>query len=118
MFLALAPLRVLGDSPDKAGPHGGVLVGNESHQVELSLDSSHKKVDVYVLKSPDQPPESIGLTLLDANGNRRVFELKALEGPAQPTQYHGTLGPGEQSFIGFEVRIPFQSDPSAVFKSN
>jgi len=118
-LLVMAPTSGLADGPNKTGPHGGVLLGNDSQQVELSIDPAHSSADVYVIKGQKQFPDSIGLTVLDAVGNRRVFELKALESNAASSpQFHGSLDASQQSYVGFEIRIPFTTEPPATLKSN
>lgn len=124
-LLITAPIQGLTGDLTRSGPHGGVLLGNEKHQLELSIDSNdsgRSSFNVYVIKSQNQLPDSLGLTILDSSGNRRTVELKALDsGTSAPTQYRGTTGaldPGEQSYAGFEIRIPFSSDAPSILKSN
>lgn len=119
-LVAFAPLRCLAGAHGKQGPHGGVLVGDENHEVELSIDQGRSTVDVYVIRGQNQFPDSLGLSLLDSSGNKRLLELRATQSPSQalPLQYHGQLEPGQQSYVGFELKIPFALEPAAIFKSN
>ena len=57
-------------------------------------------------------------TLRSTNPRYDLMELKSIDTTVPPTQYHGTLGPGEQSYIGFELRIPLQEEPALVLKSD
>jgi hypothetical protein len=93
---------------------GVVLMGDETHQMEVSMDPGRGSADVYVVKNKGDLPASIALAIVDAKGNRHVYNLKAIDSPAR--RYHGSLGHEAQSFVGVELRIPLGSEPPLVLR--
>ncbi len=70
-------------------------------------------------------PKSIGVTFFDAEGKPTTLELRAADHAREPNRYSGPwksvtsggLNADAQSFVGFEIRIPFGSKSPQVLRS-
>ena len=108
---------------------GGTWVSTQPPKVKVKLDpvnqgvkqSVNQGVHVSLNKGGEQNPSSIGITFVDASGKKTYVELKAANPLQIPTQYEGestaTAGSRAQSYVGFELKIPFGSEKSTVLKS-
>lgn len=107
---------------------GGTWVSDKAPKVKVKLEPAHQGVKqslnqgvhVSMNKGGEQNPPSIGITFVDANGKKTYVELKAVDPFKFPTQYEtssATVNSRAQSFIGFELKIPFGSEKSTVLKS-
>jgi len=101
----------------QAGPHGGVVLSGSGQSVEVSLDPVQSKVNVYVIKSTKEFPKSIGLSLRDSKGKVKQLELQTILPDTNPVQYSTSLVGGSQSYMGFEIKIPFRNEPHLILKS-
>ncbi len=97
------------------GPHGGVLMHSAGQSVEVSVDQ--KRVQVYVLKRTKNFPGAIAVSLKDSEGRSRELQLKTIDPTRDPILYSTPIDGGSQSFVGFEVRIPFKKERPLVIKS-
>ena len=112
------------DDASKLASKAGVWVGGSNPGVQVKVDAISNGVTVTLNKDKDQTPQSVGITFYDTNGNGTALELKST-GPwlwTNPAIYHtqfsGTLSPAAQSFIGFELQIPFGSDNPRIIRSD
>jgi len=127
LLIACLSLTATCFAGDTATPacKSGVWVGNSAPVSQVKVDPTSHGVAVTVNKDKDQVPNSIGITFFDANGNKTALELKAVDPWWEPgftpgstqTRFSGTLGPSAQSFIGFELQIPFGSEAPTVVRS-
>lgn len=103
------------ESP-KPGHLEGAWVAQGVPKIRVEVDSGKKKVQLSLIKPTNRAPRSVGLTFIDSQGNKRLIELRALSPEADQIRYQATLSKAE-SFIGFEVKIPFSSQKPTVIKS-
>lgn len=103
---------------DAQGPHGGILLSQDGQNVEFSVDASKKRVQVYVLKRTKDFPGAIEVSLKDQNGKSRKIQLKSIDPNRDPLHYYTSVTGGSQSYVGFEIRIPFRKEPPMVLKSD
>lgn len=85
---------------------------------KLRLDIDPKKKNISVTFQPGNKTEarSIGITLFDSEGNKTEIELKAMDRTQDPFRYQAPLDKAE-SFVGFELKIPFTSPKAKTIKS-
>lgn len=100
------------------GPHGGIIATSGKEKVEVSIDQSKKKVHVYVIQKTKEFPGSIGIALRNDKGQETVLELKTIDPDRNPLHYSTSLVGGNQSFVGFEIKIPFGRQPPLIFRSH
>lgn len=119
MWIALVSMSFFarGGSAEETGPHGGVVMSNSGQQVEVSIDSNKKRVHVYVLKRTKDFPGAIGISLKDSFGRNTNLELKTSNPKNDPIQYSTPISGGSQSYVGFELKIPFQREKPLIFTS-
>ncbi|MBL7713872.1 MAG: hypothetical protein JNL01_00305 [Bdellovibrionales bacterium] len=99
-------------------------VGQNPAGLQVQFDSKTSGIAVTIPQKDDNP-KSLTITLLDAKGNKTHLELKAMDPWQMPgvdrqiarTHFSGTLSPANQSFVGFEIRIPLGSDAPVVVRS-
>jgi hypothetical protein len=130
-FFILISTVNAGEAP-KNLKEGGTWVSDESPKVKVKLDPAKPSlkqqsatqgqgVHVFLNKSEGKNPASIGMTFVDAAGKKTYVELKAADPMKFPTRYEGassaTADSRSQSYIGFELKIPFGSTKSTVLKS-
>ncbi len=118
-FISLmTPVLTLSES---SGPHGGTVVSAAGQQMEVSIvssmASSETKVHVYVLKRNKTFPGAIGISLLDSKGNKTLLELKTIDPNQHPLLYSNSLTGGSQSYVGFELKVPFKKEKPLVIHS-
>ncbi len=113
-YLMMMPASAFAASP---GPHGGTLVHGGGQKMEVAIDSAQNKVHVYVLKRSKTFPGAIGISLLDSQGNKTLLELKTIDPEKNPLQYSTSLTGGNQSYVGFELKIPFKKEKPLVIES-
>ncbi len=83
----------------------------------LSVEkSADRTVELSLIKPSDSAPQSIGITFLNTDGSRRLIELKAMDPAQTPVRYQGSLSKAE-SFVGFEIKIPFKSQKAKLLRS-
>lgn len=126
-FPSILLLAAVSFADDAAKPDSktGVWVGKSTPGVQVKVDTVSHGVSVTLNKDKDQILKSIGITFFDANGNRTALELKAADPWSEPginpdlsqTHFTGSLSPAAQSFVGFEIQIPFGSDSPSIIRS-
>jgi hypothetical protein len=116
--LGLLMFHHLGESAvTELGPHGGAVVSTGDQKVEVSIEPSNKRVQLYVLNHTKVFPGVIGMKLRNAEGQETTFELKMTTPAVDPLEYSSSLDIGVQPFVGFELRIPFQKEQPVLIRS-
>ncbi|MEO5971287.1 MAG: hypothetical protein ABIQ95_15280 [Bdellovibrionia bacterium] len=130
LFVSLIALSSSAEESRRTLKEGGIWESTKPPKVKVKLDPASQGVreemsqGVHVSinnKGSDRNPSSIGINFVDSKGKKTYVELKAVDPMKDPAQYEGsssaTPRASSQSFIGFELRIPFGSTQSTVLKS-
>jgi len=91
----------------------------DSPVMQVQVYPAANGVHIHLNRTAKQKlPKSIGFTVIDQNGNRRDVELKAVDRWHDPENLDGGFTgkmptARDQSFVGFEIRIPFTKVPES-----
>jgi len=107
-------------SKKKTGPHGGKILKSKRGYAELKLDTSNKKIHIYLPKHPEKNPTGINAVIYDNNNRSFSVDLKKLEPVPlegdEMAHYQGELNPNQSSYMGIQISIPFSKDGPAVIE--
>ena len=123
-MLGVGVAAAAADHSPKQSFSSGTWASETPSRVQVKIHPAGKGVDVIVNKDKDQLPLSLGITFFNAEGKPTSIELKTIDASRDASLYHGnweampeSLSPNAQSFVGFEIRIPFGFKPVKVLRS-
>ena len=95
--------------------------GTTDPRVQVQVDPTINDIVVSLNKDKDLVPKSIGIVFYDIKGDSTILELKTIDPVPDPSSsmahFSGTLSPAAQSFIGFEIHIPFETQTTVIHSS-
>lgn len=105
------------------GPHGGKLLGSESDGVEVKVDPSQEKVEVFLLGKSSRSAKDLSMKLFATSKPPLDVELHAVTAPggtpADGTpHFQGSLDPRTAPWSGFELRIRKGGERAKTFRSS
>lgn len=86
-------------------------------RLRVDVDPKIPNVSVEFNKPNKTEPKSIGITFFDSQGNKTVVKLKAMDRSQHPLKYQAPLSKAE-SFVGFELKIPYVSAKPTIIHSS
>jgi hypothetical protein len=116
LLFVMSSASSLADQPKAVGPHGGQVVEDEKHKIELKLNQKQKTVDVYILKSESAEDSRPSVLLVDRSNEAHTIELKAVKDKQPVPHFQGNLGPWSGSYAGFEISIPLPFQKKKTFQ--
>ena len=116
MYLGLLSGSARAVDQSTLGAHGGKVLSSGHGSVEVKLDRPSGQVSVY-LSRKEEHPDGVVITFFNQGQPPFSLELKALtpeKGGA--VAYQGQLNPNQQSYIGFELKIPFPRGRTEIIR--
>jgi hypothetical protein len=102
------------------------MLTDGQHHASVAVEKDTGKVEVDLEDESPYAPPSVSLTYKDAQSHSHTMTLRTLQtAPGSTHVYTGNLpapqsqaqlGPQSQSFIGFELKIPWSSGESSTLQ--